>query len=101
MYKIDHENHVLIPINSPHFNDNVTKTYKARIKTLSKVLDTLNSDQYRFILAIIDEINKRGDEVGYVYPEVTCPKCQRIVKEQAQSAQSMVFLRHQLVALAL
>lgn len=101
VYRIDHTNHTLIPVNGPHFNDNVTKTYKARIKTLSKVIDTLSSDQYRFILAIIDEINKRGDEVTYVYPEVTCPKCNRTTKEQSQSAQSMVFLRHQLVALAI
>ena len=101
VYRIDHENRKLIPIESPYFKDNATKTYKARIKAMSKVLDTLTSDQYRFILAIIDEINKRGDEVTYVYPEVTCPKCNRTAPEQVQSAQNMVFLRHQLVALAL
>lgn len=101
VYKIDHESHSLIPINVPIFNDNVTKTYKARIKAMSKVLDTLTSDQYRFILAIIDSINKRGDEVSYIYPEVTCPKCKKVVREVVQNSQNMVFLRHQLVALAL
>lgn len=101
IYRIDHVHHTLVPIDCPVFHDNVTKTYKARIKVFSKVLDTLTSDQYRYILAIIDSINKRGDEVSYVYPEVSCPKCQKIVPEAQQNPQNMVFLRHQLVTLAL
>ena len=40
VYRIAHTSHTLIPINSPHFNDNVTKTYKAKInsKGIAKVI---------------------------------------------------------------
>ena len=101
VYKIDHASKTLIPIQSPFFQNNVTKTYKTRIKTFSKVLDTLTSDQYRYILTLIDEINKRGDDVSYIYPEMNCPKCGKTIPESTQTAQNMVFLRHQLVALAI
>ncbi len=100
-YKIDHESQSLIPIDIPVFENNVTKSYKTRINVASKVLDTLNSDQYRFILTLIDNINKRGDEIKYAYPETTCPKCGKTIAEQEQSPQRMVFLRHQLVTFAI
>ena len=101
VYKMDHTNKVLVPIQSPYFQNNVTKTYKTRIKTFSKVLDTLTSDQYRYLLTLIDEVNKRGDDVKYIYPEMNCPKCGKTIPESDQTAQNMVFLRHQLVALAI
>lgn len=101
VYKMDHANKVLVPIQSPYFQNNVTKTYKTRIKTFSKVLDTLTSDQYRYLLTLIDEVNKRGDDVKYIYPEMNCPKCGKTIPESDQTAQNMVFLRHQLVALAI
>lgn len=101
VYKMDHVNKVLVPIQSPYFQNNVTKTYKTRIKTFSKVLDTLTSDQYRYLLTLIDEVNKRGDDVKYIYPEMNCPKCGKTIPESDQTAQNMVFLRHQLVALAI
>lgn len=101
VYKIDHANKCLIPIQSPFFQNNVTKTYKTRIKTYSKIIDTLSSDQYRYILTLIDEINKRGDDIQYIYPEMNCPKCGKTIPQSDQTAQNMVFLRHQLVALAI
>ena len=101
IYRIDHANHQLIPIETPLFQNNVTKTYKGRIKTYSKVIDTLTSDQYRYIITMIDNINKRGNEVQYVYPSMTCPKCNTTIAETIRNPQTMVFLRHQLVNLAI
>ena len=101
IYRIDHVNHQLIPIETPLFQNNVTKTYKGRIKTYSKVIDTLTSDQYRYIITMIDNINKRGNEVQYVYPSMTCPKCNTTIAETIRNPQTMVFLRHQLVNLAI
>ena len=101
IYRIDHANHQLIPIETPLFQNNVTKTYKGRIKTYSKVIDTLTSDQYRYIITMIDNINKRGNEVQYIYPSMTCPKCNTTIAETIRNPQTMVFLRHQLVNLAI
>ncbi|MDD3121998.1 MAG: hypothetical protein PHC62_00615 [Candidatus Izemoplasmatales bacterium] len=101
VYKLDHTTRSMVPINSPYFANNETKTYKTRIKTLSKILDTLTSDQYRYILTLIDNINKRGDKVTYIHPEMTCPKCNTKIPEAVQTPQNMVFLRHQLVNFAI
>lgn len=101
IYKIDHVNHSLVPIKVPYIPENESKTYRARIKTYSKILDTLTSDQYRYVFTLVDHINNRGDDVTYIYPETNCPKCQKVVPETARSAQNMVFLRHQLVTFAI
>jgi len=101
IYKINHANQSLEEIDLPVFPNNKTKTFKTKVANYAKVISTLDSDQYKFILTIIDQINKRGDELTYVYPEMSCPKCGAIVQERRVNAQRMVFLRHQLVALAL
>lgn len=101
IYRINHGNHSLEEIDLPVFPNNKTKTFKTKVANYAKIIGTLNSDQYKFILTIIDQINKRGDELTYVYPEMSCPKCGAIVPERRVNAQRMVFLRHQLVALAL
>lgn len=101
IYRINHENHSLEEIDLPVFANNKTKTFKTKVINYAKVISTLDSDQYKFILTIIDQINKRGDEVTYIYPEMSCPKCGKTVPERRVNAQRMVFLRHQLVALAL
>lgn len=101
IYKINHETKSLEEIDLPVFANNKTKTFKTKVLNYAKVIGTLDSDQYKFILTIIDKINKRGDELTYVYPEMTCPKCGATVPERRVNAQRMVFLRHQLVALAL
>lgn len=101
IYRINHGNHSLEEIDLPVFPNNKTKTFKTKVANYAKIIGTLDSDQYKFILTIIDQINKRGDELTYVYPEMSCPKCGAIVPERRVNAQRMVFLRHQLVALAL
>jgi len=101
IYRINHETQTLEEIDLPYFADNAGKTFKTKVVNYAKIINTLNSDQYRFILTIIDHINKRGDELTYIYPEMTCPKCGSTVPERPVNAQQMVFLRHQLVALAI
>lgn len=101
IYKINHEAQTLEEIDLPVFPNNKTKTFKIKVLNYAKVIGTLDSDQYRFILTVVDQINKRGDELTYVYPEMSCPKCGATIPERRVNAQSMVFLRHQLVALAL
>lgn len=101
IYKINHEAQTLEEIDLPVFPNNKTKTFKTKVLNYAKVIGTLDSDQYRFILTVVDQINKRGDELTYVYPEMSCPKCGATIPERRVNAQRMVFLRHQLVALAL
>lgn len=101
IYKINHEAQTLEEIDLPVFPNNKTKTFKTKVLNYAKVISTLDSDQYRFILTVVDQINKRGDELTYVYPEMSCPKCGATIPERRVNAQRMVFLRHQLVALAL
>ena len=46
---------------------------------------------------IIDEINKRGDEVTYIYPEDTCPECgSTLPEEEIDSMLNVLFTRAQL-----
>lgn len=100
IYFIDIENQQLRPINTIKYTDNIGKTEKARIIVLNKVISTLTSDQYNLILSYISELTNSSDKVKYVIPETNCPKCGKKIEEEETTASQLLFLRHQLAALA-
>lgn len=100
IYYINKAERTLQPVRSNIYPNNMKKTVKSRIINYSKIISTLNSDQYNTILAYMQKINESGDSLSYQTPEVTCPYCGTVIPARDQEAQSLVFTRHQLAALA-
>ena len=100
IYYINHATHELQPIRTNVYQNNMKKTVKSRIINFSKCISELGSDQYNTIIAYINKINETGNELTYQLPEVTCPACKTVIPASEQTAQSLVFIRHQLAALA-
>lgn len=99
-YKIDRENNSLAPVSTSPDPDNMVKTTKRKIKIYYEILSTLTSDQYYALTSYVKNINDRSEEVTYVLPEVTCPKCKHKIAEAAQTADAILFTRHRLGAIA-
>lgn len=98
-YLIDMETSSLTPISTSPDPDDMVKTTMRKIKIYYEILSSLNSDQYYNLNAYIKTINDRSDELSYVLPEVTCPKCHKKIEEQAMAAENLLFTRHRLGAI--
>ena len=100
LYYIDRENEQLAPIGYKQYPNNIIKTTKNKIRTYYEVLSTLSSDQYYELSTNIAKIKNQGDQISYILPKVTCPKCGHVIPESVESADSLLFTRHQLGAIA-
>ena len=100
IYYINRETRELQPVRTNVYPNNIKKTVKSRIINFSKYINTLNSDQYNTIMAYMHKIGEGGESLTYRMPEVTCPNCKTVIPASKQTAQALVFLRHQLAALA-
>lgn len=100
IYYINKEEQILQPVQVNVYQNNMKKTVKSRIIKFSKIISTLNSDQYNTIMAYMNKINENGEALSYQLPEVNCPHCKTEIKAVPQEAQTLVFTRHQLAALA-
>ena len=100
IYYINKEERELQPVRTNVYPNNLKKTVKSRIINFSKYISNLDSDQYNTIIAYMQKINEAGDALTYQLPEVTCPACKTEIPAVKQEAQSLVFTRHQLAALA-
>ena len=90
----------LIPVGYKIYADNVNKSIRSKIATYAKVLSTLTVDEFTPVRSYIAEIMNRGNDISYIYPSVTCPKCGKPTREIPASAEELVFIRYQLGALA-
>ena len=90
----------LIPVGYKIYVDNVNKSIRSKIATYAKVLSTLTVDEFTPVRSYIAEIMNRGNDISYIYPSVTCPKCGKATREIPASAEELVFIRYQLGALA-
>lgn len=100
IYYINKSTMELQPVRTNIYPNNMKKTVKSRIINFSKIISTLDSDQYNTIIAYMQKINESGESLTYQLPEVTCPSCKTVIPAVQQEAQSLVFTRHQLAALA-
>ena len=100
IYLIDHENNQLRPIEIKQYADNQAKSIKSKINVYSKILNNLNSDQYKLFDSCIRAIQDKHDEITYQIPETKCPKCGKVIEAAAMPADRLLFTRHQLEAIA-
>lgn len=101
MYYINSDTNELQEIYVKKYPNDVVKSTKAKVITLSKIVKDLTSDQYNLIAMYAnDTIKDKSDEISFVFPETHCPKCGAKIEEQTFSASQLLFLRHRLAALA-
>ena len=98
---IDAATKTLFPVEVKRFPTNKVKDVKSRIIEYSKIIKTLTPDQYSIIIAYVNAINSRKNvSITYRIPECKCPRCNNTIPERATTAEELVFMRHQLAALA-
>lgn len=101
IYQIDHENRQLNKLEYRIYPNNMSKTTKSKIQAYATVLARLTPDQYSIVLSYLRQINEFSQDVHYVIPECTCPKCKnKISKVADRTMPDILFTRHQLAALA-
>ena len=99
LYLINEENQTLEPIEYKVYPENVNKTVKSKVVTYAKIIKTLSVDEFGPIKSYIRAITSKRDQISYIYPSVTCPKCGKTTDEIPTTAEELVFTRYQLGAL--
>ena len=95
-FYIDSNNKSLVPITYKVYPNNFNKTIISKLKAYSKVLKSLNSDQYMLLTSKLNSLVSES-KVKYVIPEWTCPECGTEIPERPiPSMLAMVFDRRQL-----
>ena len=101
IYMIDNDAGELRPIEYKKFPGDVSKTFRSKIATYSRVLNTFNPDEFNMITAYINKINGANDDaIKYVIPEEKCSKCGSTIEEIEVSGKYLVFIRQRLVDFA-
>lgn len=99
IYSIDRDSNTLNPIQLKVYEKDLGKTIKNKTIQYSKIINSLSSDQYYSLTAAISKITQE-DNISYVIPERKCKKCNTMIPEVEQSPENLLFIRHQLGALA-
>lgn len=92
----------LRPIQIKEDPDNPSKSLMDRLKKFIMIINKLTSDQYMYMISLINELDREHSDSGieYLLPESTCPKCGKTTPAQRIFASQLLFTRHQLVTLA-
>lgn len=101
IYLIDYENNELRPVELKVYPNDLAKTVKEKIVKYSKIIQSMSSDELNTLRAYISEKDKENiDNISYVIPATSCEKCKKEIKEEARTAEAMLFTRHQLATIA-
>lgn len=101
-YLIDEQNGVLIPVNTKPDPNDMAKTAARRIKAMYDIIATLNSEEFYALRSKINEHDEFAtSKISYKIPETICPHCATKVPENRNvTPDNMLFMRHQLAAIA-
>lgn len=100
IYYIDKENNELIEIDTKPDPRNAAKTAVRRYKEYYKILSTLTSDQQAVLDRAVFKIDEDNNKVSYILPEVTCPKCGKVIPASETTPITLLFMRHRVAKLA-
>lgn len=103
IYSIDQENEELIPIKFKVDKNDINKTYRYRILSVYKILNTFStyeSNQFNKYLSEFIRENNKNISISYHIPGTKCPKCGHEIEELPITANELVFTRHQLIRMA-
>jgi hypothetical protein len=108
IYYINRESGTLLPIDYNADANNVTKSVKKKVAAYYRIIKSLNSDQYNLIGSEVSRIaSVLDDSVTFRIPEHDCTgntkdkkKCTHHFNAVPQTPLQLLFLRHQLLAIA-
>lgn len=100
MYYIDSETQDIIPIDYKIYPNDVSKTFKSKIASYSRLISTLEASEFNSVIAYINQISDTENTISYRIPETKCEKCGSVIEEVATSGKNLVFTQQQLVGLA-
>lgn len=108
IYIIDKANSELIKIDTKPDARRPDVTVKRKIKTYGTVIKSLTSDQLQALSVATDkfdsgELDDKGNlitDIKYIIPEEVCEKCGKVIPEQEDTPDNMLFMRHQLGAMS-
>lgn len=101
IYIVDNETKDLLPVDTHPVPGDMSKTVKNKYKVYFDIINSLSSDQYDYLNAIVAEFNMtRNNELAkkikYVKPSAVCPKCGKEIGEIETSPSFLLFIRHRL-----
>lgn len=101
IYIADSETKDLLPVDTKPVPGDLSKTVKNKYKVYFDIINSLSSDQYDYLNAIVAEFNMtRNNELSkkikYVKPSAVCPKCGKEIGEIETSPSFLLFIRHRL-----
>ena len=67
-----------------------------KIEFQDEILDTAGQSDNKPRYKIRDNDGNVITDTKYIYPEEVCPKCGKVIPEEEQSPDRMLFMRHQL-----
>lgn len=100
MYYIDSETQDIVPIDYKIYPNDVSKTFKSKIASYSRLISTLEASEFNSVIAYINQISDTENTISYRIPETKCEKCGSVIEEVATSGKNLVFTQQQLVGLA-
>ena len=99
VYMIDQVNQQLVPITYKMYPDNPNRTVRSKIQKYSNIFNSLSVDEFGVIKAYVRAIADKTQDMYYVYPAISCPKCGNTTEETRTTAEELVFTRYQLGSL--
>lgn len=103
IYMLDPDTKSYIPIAWKIYGGDITKSYKSKISTYSKILQEFTSTEFSILRALVGAMLENmadGRDMSYIVPEGRCPKCGSTIPEVDISARDMVFMKQRLVNIA-
>lgn len=99
IYVIDFDRNQLIPIDPNKVDGNIVQTVANKISTYSDIIKNIPPDAFFDLRTKIANAFQSTEDIKYVVPSCSCPRCKRKIEEQEREGSDLLFTRHQLGAL--
>lgn len=103
IYLINPETKEYQPIGWKLYPTDITKNFKSKIATYSKILKEFDDKDFSILMALINSIVYKTNEnstIEFEVPETKCPKCGSVIPSYRIVPRGLVFMRQRLVDIA-
>ena len=101
IYDLDHETGEFSPVDYKKYPGDISKTFKTKIATYAKILNTMSTNEYNVLIAYVNSISSKTDYItNYMVPEEKCSKCGHVIEGYAVNGKDLVFSHQRLVDIA-
>ena len=100
IYMIDKDTEEFSPIDYKQYPGDVAKTFKSKIATYARILNTFNTNEFNVLIAYTNSIGGKENDITYMIPEEKCSKCNHVIEERQTTGKDLVFTQQRLVDIA-